>query len=157
MGKSLRMVSFSILVASILIIPKKVSPMPHFTKTLSSSMEVFSSLGLCLMVLALKVPEWVLIYLNEFIDTQHDAVEELFALADGQLILIDFRFAVALLDLHLAAAAHMVLQHAVLLLDLGVVLLLLLLLAVRVGSNVDVLRQVVLVLLLRVLVPLVDF
>ena len=51
----------------------------------------------------------------------------------------------------------MVLQHAVFLLDLRVVLLLLLLLAVRVGSNVDVLRQVVLVLLLRVLVPLVDF
>lgn len=53
-------------------------------------MEVFSSLGLCLMVLALNVPELVLNYLNDYIYTKYDAVEILFALADGQLILIDF-------------------------------------------------------------------
>lgn len=90
MGKSFRIISFSILVASILIIPKKVSPVLHFTKTLSSSMEVFSSLGLCLMVLALNVPEWVLNYLNDSFYTQNDAIEKLFAFADGQLILIHF-------------------------------------------------------------------
>lgn len=53
-------------------------------------MEVFSSLGLCLMVLALNVPEWVLNYLNDSFYTQNDAVEKLFAFADGQLILIHF-------------------------------------------------------------------
>lgn len=51
----------------------------------------------------------------------------------------------------------MVLKHAVLLLDLHVALLLLLRLAVRVRSNVDVLSEIILVLFLRVLFPLVDF
>jgi hypothetical protein len=82
------MASFSILVASILMSPKKVSPWSHFTKTLSSSMEVFSSLGLCLMVLALKVPRSVVGYLDEAELTQDDAVEGLLALLYRQLVLV---------------------------------------------------------------------
>lgn len=100
------------------------------------------------MVLALNVPEWVLNYLNDFISTQHDAVEILFALSDGQLILINLRLAIALLDLHLAVPPDMVLKHCVLLLHLGFILLPLLLLAAGIRSNIDILSQVILILLL---------
>jgi hypothetical protein len=85
-------------------------------------------------------------YLHEESLTQDDAVEGLLALLDGEFVLIDFRLAVALLDLHLALG-HMVLQHVVLPLHLSLPLLLLMP-AVDLRSAVHVLSEVVLVLLL---------
>lgn len=147
MGKSLRMASFSILVASMLISPKKVSPAGHLTKTLSSSIEVFSSLGLCLIVLALKVPSSVAGYLHEPTPTQDDAVERLLALLDRQLVLVHLGLAVpALLDLHLALR-HVVVQQVVLPFHLPLALLVLVP-AVDLGRAVHIFCEVVHVLLL---------
>lgn len=65
-------------------------------------MEVFSSFGLCLIVLALKVPKWEAGYLCERGLTQDDAIEVLLAFLDGEFILIDLWLAVALFDLDFA-------------------------------------------------------
>lgn len=146
MGKSLRMVSFSILVAYILICPKKVSPCGHFTKTLSRSIDVFSSLGLCLIVLALKVPRWATRYLPKDSLTQQDTVEELLAFIDSEFVLIDLWLAVAFFDFDLALG-HVVVDHVVLTLDLPLTLLVLMP-PVDFRSPVHILSQVVLVLLL---------
>ena len=108
-------------------------------------MEGFSSLGLCVMVLALKVPRSVVGYLDEAELTQDDAVEGLLALLYSQLVLVHLRLAVAaFLDLHLAPG-HVVVQQVVLPLHLTVTFLVFMP-AVDLGRSVDVFCKVVLVL-----------
>ncbi len=119
-------------------------------KTLSSSIKVFSSLGLCLIVLALKEPTWSKRYLCYVLFTYDDRIQGFLTLADSQQVVFVGLVRVTVIFFYLELSlSHMVLNYVFLFFYFHFYFLFfLVLMPMVVGRSILIFGKIILILLL---------